>query len=88
MKSRFELYEEKSNNWLRIHGYAMERFSGKRKRITYSERADLPFSDYKDLQKIRKRKHRKSYKIFEHEARLIGNRFDNPELMEGMKYER
>lgn len=51
MKSMFELYEEKSNNWLHLNGYAMARFGGKRKRSTHRERVNLPFPDYKDLKK-------------------------------------
>lgn len=58
MKSRFEIYEEKSNNWLHIHGYAMARFGGKRKRSTHRERVNLPFPDYKDLKKRKRFKKR------------------------------
>lgn len=58
MRNRFELYEkneERSNNWLRLHGYAMVRFCGKRKRMSHSERVNLPFPVFKGKGKENKR---------------------------------
>lgn len=43
MKSRFEADSLYSNNWLRLHGYAMGRFGGKRKRMSIAECARAPF---------------------------------------------
>lgn len=46
MKSRFEADSFYSNNWLRLHGYAMARFCGKRKCMSVTEAAMLPFPDF------------------------------------------
>lgn len=43
MKSRFEADSLYSNNWLRLHGYAMGRFGGKRKHISIADFNRLPF---------------------------------------------
>lgn len=34
-----------SNNWLKLHGYAMRRFSGKRKHLSHRECVKLPFQN-------------------------------------------
>lgn len=46
MKSRFEADGLYSNNWLRLHGYAMGRFGGKRKRMSMTDYSRLPFRKY------------------------------------------
>lgn len=52
MKSRFEEdFCYCSNNYLRLHGYAMPRRKGKRKRATIREQLDLPFTDAHILRK-------------------------------------
>lgn len=51
MKSIYELSEEQwmkspSNNWLRMHGFAMHKHNGRRKRLTKKEwqcRYEMPF---------------------------------------------
>ena len=45
MKSRFEADGLYSNNYLRMHGYAMARIGGRRKRMTLRERMSVPFVD-------------------------------------------
>lgn len=40
-----------SNNWLKLHGYALIRSSGRRKHETHFELVNLPFPDL-----VRKRK--------------------------------
>lgn len=45
MKSRFEADSLYSNNYLRLHGYAMARFGGKRKHMSLREKLCIPFSD-------------------------------------------
>lgn len=45
MKSRFEANSSYSNNWLRLHGYAMGRLGGKRKHISIADYARLPFPE-------------------------------------------
>lgn len=43
MKSKLEVNSEHSNNWLRMHGCAMGRFGGKRKRMSAADYHRLPF---------------------------------------------
>lgn len=45
MKSRFEADSLYSNNYLRMHGYAMARFGGKRKHMSLREKLSVPFPD-------------------------------------------
>ena len=49
MKSRFEADSLYSNNYLRLHGYAMCRRKGRRKQMTLRERLCVPFPDDKLL---------------------------------------
>lgn len=57
MKSRFELLFYPSNNWLRLHGYAMRRCKGNRKRASIREMIDFPFPETFWLRKSRRVKH-------------------------------
>lgn len=54
MKSRFEADSLYSNNYLRLHGYAMSRFMGKRKKMTIREKLCIPFPDSYLLRKGRR----------------------------------
>lgn len=45
MKSRFEANSLYSNNWLRLHGYAMGRLGGKRKHMSIADYARFPFPE-------------------------------------------
>ena len=47
-RSRYELERFQlpySNNWLKLHGYAMIRLSGVRRRPTHFKLVNLPFPD-------------------------------------------
>lgn len=58
MKSIFEadmyIFLEASNNYRKLHGYAMSRSSGKRKGMSVRERISLPFPDAYWLRKGRR----------------------------------
>lgn len=45
MKSRFDADAMHSNNWLRMHGFVMSRFCGKRKRMSMADYRSLPFAE-------------------------------------------
>lgn len=45
MKSRFDADAMHSNNWLRMHGFAMSRFCGKRKRMSMADYYSVPFPE-------------------------------------------
>ena len=45
MKSRFDAEDLKSNNWLRMNGYAMSGFGGERKHNSFADYARLPFPE-------------------------------------------
>ena len=54
MKSRLEAEYLYSNNYLRMHGYAMCRRKGKRKKMAFRHRVCLPFVDAYWLRKGRR----------------------------------
>ena len=54
IKSRFDSEFFQSNNWLRMHKYAMARFKGKKKHCSYASYARLPFPDEKYKNKYKR----------------------------------
>ena len=54
MKSRFDADFLGSNNYLKLHGYAMARFAGKRKNATVRELIEVPFYNSMDIKKGRR----------------------------------
>lgn len=54
MKSRFDADSLYSNNYLRMHGYAMARFNGKRKHMSLREKLSVPFKDHCILRRGRR----------------------------------
>ena len=54
MKSRFEADSLYSNNYLRLHGYAMIRRSGKCKHMSLKEKLSVPFPDLNLLRRGRR----------------------------------
>lgn len=54
MKSRFEADSLYSNNYLRMHGFAMIRRCGKSKYMSLRDKLDVPFVDYYTLRKGRR----------------------------------
>ena len=45
MRSRFEAVSIHSNNYLRMHGYAMSRFGSRRKSMSLRDKMCVPFVD-------------------------------------------
>mgnify|MGYP006992168191 CR=1 FL=1 len=54
MKSRFDAEDMYSNNYLRMHGYAMYRRKGKRKKMTLRDMVCVPFVDVYLLRRCRR----------------------------------
>lgn len=54
MKSRFDSEYLQSNNWLRMHKYAMARFKGKKKHCSYASYSCLPFPEEKYKNKYKR----------------------------------